>query len=191
MRDTLTVPGIIELEVQEYYDSISQDVIEVIRTDTEEKIIGRQTVEADSLVGYQIPEMLFDKNDSWFITNNENVLIEELQQNGRICVVKILDNASGNFILHYGDFELNISIEQPTIQTDIIGPIEVYPYDIQKYYIEDTSGIYSINKSCAKILNQANGVCEIEIVSSKKDNFILTYTTEENIYSLPIKILSL
>ena len=40
----MTVPGIIELEVQEYFDSLTEDLIEVTHTDVENEITGPQKV---------------------------------------------------------------------------------------------------------------------------------------------------
>ena len=111
VADTLTVPGIIELEIQEYYDSITEDLIEVYQVD---------------------------------------------------------------------------------IQNEIVGPQQVYPYETYQYSIEDTTGEFSIDDdSKAELIDQENGQCKIEILSSKKGNFNLIYTTNENIYILPIIILSL
>lgn len=111
VADTLTVPGIIELEVQEYFDSLTEDLIEVTHTD---------------------------------------------------------------------------------IENEITGPQEAYPYENYQYSIEDISGTFSIDDdSKAKIVSQENGWCEIEILSGKKGNFNLVYTTDENTYVLPITILSL
>lgn len=108
--DTLTVPGIIELEVQEYFDSLTEDLIEVKLIDT--------------------------------------------------------DN-------------------------EISGPQQVYPYENYHYSINNTNGRFSIDNDKAKIINQENGECEIEIISSKKGNFNLIYTVDEDIYTLSITILSL
>ena len=42
--DTLTVPGIIELEVQEYFDSLTEDLVEINQVDIQYNIIGQQKV---------------------------------------------------------------------------------------------------------------------------------------------------
>ena len=109
--DTLTVPGIIELEVQEYFDSLTEDLIEVTHTD---------------------------------------------------------------------------------VENEITGPQKVYPYENYQYSVENIGGTFSIDDdSKAKIINQENGWCEIEILSSKKGSFNLIYTIDENTYVLLITILSL
>ena len=109
--DTLTVPGIIELEVQEYFDSITEDLIEINHIDT---------------------------------------------------------------------------------QNEIIGPQQVYPYESYIYNIDNTAGEFSLDNNKAKIINQENGQCEIEIITGKKGKFNLIYTeNDETQYILPITILSL
>ena len=108
--DTLTVPGIIELEVQEYFDSLTEDLVEV---------------------------------------NHINA-------------------------------------------NEIIGSQQVYPYEKYIYRISDNTGTFSINDyTKAKIVNQQNGECTIEIITGKKGKFNLIYITEENEYILPITVLSL
>lgn len=109
--DTLTVPGIIELEVQEYFDSITEDLIEVSHID---------------------------------------------------------------------------------IQNEIIGPQQVYPYESYIYNIDNIAGEFSLDNDKAKIINQENGQCEIEIITGKKGKFNLIYTeNDETQHILPITILSL
>lgn len=108
--DTLTVPGIIELEVQEYFDSLTEDLVKT---------------------------------------------------------------------------------HQINIQNDIFGLQEVYPYEIYQYNIKDTTGEFSISNNKARILSQTDGQCQVEILSGKKGNFNLIYTTENKQYTLPITILSL
>ena len=109
--DTLTVPGIIELEVQEYFDSITEDLVQVNHVD---------------------------------------------------------------------------------IETEIIGPQEVYPYEIYTYTIENTLGEFSVDNNNVRLLSQENGQCEIEVLTGKKGVFNLIYTVDdENQYILPINILSL
>lgn len=111
--DTLTVPGIIELELGEYFDSITEDLIEAKTVDTIDTI------------------------------------------------------------------------------NEINGPRQVYPYEKYIYNIEDLTGVFSIDNDNVEIINQENGQCEIEIITSKKGKFNLTYTTGESQYVLPVEILSL
>lgn len=192
VRDTLTVPGIIELEVQEYFDSVTEGVAEVVKVDSLTEIIGKYEVDNNSSAGYQIDANMINDTDTWSISGNDNVIIKELQLNGQICVVDILPAASGTFTIHYGDFELEVAINEVTTDATIIGPVEVYPYEIYSYRAADDNGTYSISDICkARIISQKDGVCQLEIISGKKGDFVLTYTVGDANYSLPIKILSL
>ena len=190
VRDMLTVPGIIELEVQEYYDSVSEDIAKVIRVDKESTIIGKQEVLPGDLIGYQIDSSIFNDVDSWNITGNDEVVIDEYQLDGQICIVQINSNATGTFTISYGSASLEVTIQEIEENT-IMGATEVYPYDLQEYTVADSTGTYTINNCNAKILSQADGRCLIEITSKKKGSFNLVYTTETDTYTLPIKILSL
>ena len=76
-----------------------------------------------------------------------------------------------------------IEVTHTDIENEITGPQETYPYENYRFSVEDISGTFSIDDdSKAKIVNQENGWCEIEILSSKKGNFNLVYTTDENTY---------
>lgn len=109
--DSITVPGIIELEVQEYFDSITEDIVEVVEVDTNYEIIGNT---------------------------------------------------------------------------------KVYPYDCETYSIDVLGGTFKVsNESLAKILTQSDGQCTIEIISSRKGSFVLQYISNDEVYELPITILSL
>jgi hypothetical protein len=115
--DTLTVPGIIELEIGEYYDSITEDLIEI--------------------------NQVVDTNDSH-------------------------------------------------IEYEITGQQEVYPYESYVYSILDTGGEFIVdNTNKAKIIEQEDGQCKIEIISGRRGNFNLIYIKDELSYVLPITILSL
>lgn len=163
-----------------------------MKVDSLTEIIGKHEVENNSSAGYQIDVNMINDANTWSISGNDNVIIKELQLNGQICVVDILPAASGTFTIHYGDFELEVAINEVTTDATIAGPVEVYPYDIYSYRAADNNGTYSISDICkARIINQKDGVCQLEIISGKKGDFVLTYTVGDANYSLPIKILSL
>jgi hypothetical protein len=78
------------------------------------------------------------------------------------------------------------------IVSDIIGPQEVYPYEIYDYQINDLTGSFSVDApEKAKILEQQDGKCSLEIIASKKGKFNLSYNTDNTKFVLPITILSL
>ena len=67
VTDSISVPGILEIEVQEYYDNPIAELPEIRRgtenTDTN-IIIGETIVPQDTTIGYYIPkEYLKDKDE--------------------------------------------------------------------------------------------------------------------------------
>ena len=85
-----------------------------------------------------------------------------------------------------------VEVHQVDSDNDIIGPQIVYPYETYKYNIENIVGEFSIDNNKATIISQNEGQCTIEILTGKKGSFNLIYTTtDEEIYTLPITILSL
>ena len=56
VTDSISVPGILELEVQEYYDNPIAELPEIVReTDETSVIVGETTVKQDTVIGYYIP----------------------------------------------------------------------------------------------------------------------------------------
>lgn len=93
--------------------------------------------------------------------------------------------------------EIIPSPEQPPFEEGvpyIDGPLEVYPYDISIYTIQNESGgrwAVSDNKK-AKILESTELTATIEIITSKSGKFDLIYQKDGvNITSMPIAIKSL
>ena len=166
-------------------------MVEVYKADDviDDPIIGKTSVEVNSIAGYQISSTLFNDSDSWTVLNNDKVTIQELQANGQTCIVKIAENATGTFDLSYGSNSINVIIEQPI--TMIQGETEVYPYGTYIYTATDTTGVFSIEENTAEITYQENGRCNVEIVTGKRGSFVLKYKIDETIYSLSIKISSL
>lgn len=71
-RDYISVPGILEIEIQEYYDNLAEDLPEIKKEkpyiDYEDGeimpniIIGKTEVQQDTIVGYTILEEAYDKD---------------------------------------------------------------------------------------------------------------------------------
>ena len=83
-------------------------------------------------------------------------------------------------------------IEEPD-DSLIIGPKEVYPFDIVSYSIQDQSdGTWSISNKRASIIEQDGSFVKIEIITGKSGDFSLIYKKDgiEDIVK-NIKILSL
>lgn len=194
VTDSISVPGILELEVQEYYDNTIAELPEIkLDEETPLNVIKGQTVvKQDSVVGYMIDALAYDPTLTWEIKDNPRVKIEEILENGRICKVRIADGAIRTFRIYYGEqfLEVTIDWQKPIIQ----GPQEVYPYDVVQYSITavplDGLVNFKINNNNAKIIDQNGGTCTVEIVSSKKGKFDISATYGDIETILPVNIKS-
>ena len=143
ITDSISVPGIIELEVQEYYDNTIEELPKIqknpdVSIDPAPTIIGQTLVKPDSIVGYMIDPLYYKPEYEWEVKDNPRVEIESVKQNGHICEVKIHAGTVKPFTLEYGDQALvvNVDWEKPIIQ----GPQTVYPYDTHKYWLKHGKG---------------------------------------------------
>lgn len=195
VTDSITVPGIIELEVQEYYDNTIEELPKIrqnseIEIDPKPTIIGETLVKPDTIVGYMIDAEYYSPDNEWSVIDNPRVRIESIKDNGRICEVRIYAGTVKPFTLRYGDqlLKVNIDWEKPIIQ----GPQVVYPYDTHTYWLKNKKGEFSINSSLAKIIEFNEDSCKVEIVTGKKGKFVLDCLLEDGTTtSLEIDIKSL
>lgn len=195
VTDAISVPGILELEIQEYYDNSIAELPEIkVDQETPLNVIKGQTVvKQDSIIGYMIDNAAYDPNIEWEVRDNPRVKIEEILDNGRICKVKIFAGAVKTFRIYYGEqfLEVTIDWQKPIIQ----GPQEVYPYDTHTYFIkklpEGEKVEFSIDNNNAQIINTEKDSCQVEIVSSKKGKFTLFAKYADIETSLPVIIKSL
>lgn len=195
VTDAISVPGILELEIQEYYDNSIAELPEIkVDQETPLNVIKGQTVvKQDSIIGYMIDNAAYDPNIEWEVRDNPRVKIEEILDNGRICKVKIFAGAIKTFRIYYGEqfLEVTIDWQKPIIQ----GPQEVYPYDTHTYFIkklpEGEKVEFSIDNNNAQIINTEKDSCQVEIVSSKKGKFTLFAKYADIETSLPVTIKSL
>ena len=195
VTDSISVPGIIELEVQEYYDNSIADLPKVeMNQDTPLNVIKGQTVvKQDSIIGFCIDNEAYDKNIHWSVRNNPRVKILDEYDNGRMCKVKVFDGAIKDFDICYGEQFLTVSIDWK--KSAINGPLEVYPYDIVEYTVrkapEDSDVIFTLNNDNAKIIDSTSNSCKLEIISSKKGSFELAAKNENIDALISVKIKSL
>lgn len=195
VTDAISVPGILELEIQEYYDNSIAELPEIkLDQETPLNVIKGQTVvKQDSIIGYMIDNAAYDPNIEWEVRDNPRVKIEEILDNGRICKVKIFAGAVKTFRIYYGEqfLEVTIDWQKPIIQ----GPQEVYPYDVHTYSIkklpEEEKVEFSIDNNNAQIINTEKDSCQVEIISSKKGKFTLFAKYADIETSLPVTIKSL
>lgn len=191
--DAISVPGIIEIEVQEFYDNTPAELPKIIKQGCHE-IIGQESVEQNEEYGYTIRDAYFNPSFSWSIENNPRVEITEIYDNGKSCKIKVHQGAIKDFQIVYGDnhsgYHMDVKIARRC--KGINGPTLVYPYDTITYKVP-VSGKFHIETKLAKIVYQDSNSCTIEIVTSKKGNFILYFTpnNEENTIELPVTIGSL
>lgn len=195
VTDSITVPGIIELEVQEYYDNTIEELPKIrqnseVEIDPKPTIIGETLVKPDTIVGYMIDAKYYSPENEWSVIDNPRVRIENIKDNGRICEVRIYAGTVKPFTLQYGDqlLKVNVDWEKPIIQ----GPQVVYPYDTHTYWLKNKKGEFSINSNLAKIIEFNEDSCKVEIVTGKKGKFVLDCLLEDGTTtSLEIDIKSL
>jgi len=175
VTDSISVPGVLELEVQEYYDNSIAELPEIIDMSKQSHIIGEEVVEQDTIVGYFIPKEYYDDKKEWKVTGNNRVKITEILDEGQICKVRIYDGAVGGYTVSYGDETLEAVINWEHGYY-IEGPDEVYPYD---FYTYKANGTFSVDSDLVKIVEQDGTKCVIEVLTGKKGEFVLTCNTEE------------
>lgn len=186
VTDSISVPGILELEVQEYYDNPIAELPEIVHEGEEEDIIvGETTVKQDTVIGYYIPAEYIKSKYKWEVLGNPRVKIKEIMSEGNVCKVRVYDGAVGTYTVKYGDYTLDVSIDWK--REYIKGPDTVFPYDT---YIYKAKGLFAIdNTDVAKIISQDGTQCVVEIITGKKGEFTLYCKVEEgDIRKLPIKI---
>lgn len=85
--------------------------------------------------------------------------------------------------------------DNSTIESNIVGDTEVYPYDIEEYSLRGDfkEGTWSINNNKAKIVEVKDNSAIVEVVTGKSGEFILTYSEKdsEKVLTLKVKINSL
>jgi len=184
VTDSISVPGILELEVQEYYDNPIAELPEIKKETEDSVIIGETVVSQDSEVGYYIPKSYLKKKYEWKVTGNPRVRILEVLNNGNMCKIKVFDGAVGNYTISYGDYNLECTIDWQ--RNYIVGPDVIYPYSLVSY---KGTGTYTIDSDLVRINRQDGKSCDIEVLTGRKGSFNLTCTTDEGeIYTLPITI---
>jgi hypothetical protein len=192
VTDPISVPGILELELQEYYDNKEADLPQVKPSDKNQLIKGEKIVKQNTSVGYMVDDSIYNPSTSWTIAGNDRVKVEETLNNGRICKVKIHEGAVGKFTLMYGTNRMEITID--TSDSFIIGPIEVFPYSTNRYSITLPQGkeaLFRTDNPNAKVVAVGDDYCDVEIASGKSGKFKVMVKIDETIYELPVKIKSL
>ena len=190
--DEISVPGIIELEIREFYDDPLED-LPVVEQEGCHEIIGRETVEQDGTYGYMIRSAYVNPEFSWRVEGNPRVEIES--QEGDTCNVLVHDGAIRGFRLIYGNktsgYYMDITIEREC--KGIIGPQTVYPYDIVDYKT-NVKGTFTLSDNrIANIIERKDTSCTVEITTGKTGDFELIFepTDFDTTIKYPIHIGSL
>lgn len=192
VTDPISVPGILELELQEYYDNKEADLPQVKPSDKNQLIKGEKIVKQNTSIGYMVDDSIYNPSTSWTIAGNDRIKIEEVLNNGQICKVKVNEGAIGKFTLSYGTNSMEITID--TSDSFINGPTEVFPYSTNRYSIALPQGkqaLFKTDNPSAKVVAVGDDYCDVEIVSGKSGKFKVMVKIDENIYELPVKIKSL
>lgn len=192
VTDPISVPGILELELQEYYDNKEADLPQVKPSDKNQLIKGEKIIKQNTSVGYMVDDSIYNPSTSWTIAGNDRVKIEETLNGGKICKVKIHEGAIGKFTLSYGTNSMEITID--TSDSFISGPIEVFPYSTNRYSIvlpQGKEALFRTDNPNTKIVAVGDDYCDVEIVSGKSGKFKVMVKIDETIYELPVKIKSL
>lgn len=195
--DRITVGGILEVEIREYFDDKYSDVPDVspdgICTRSN-PILGLEEVRQEMEVGYQIRDGFFNDKYRWDVVGNPRVEIKNVSESGNACTVKIHDGAIRGFNVVYGDafcahsLPVTINIDEPSIK----GADCVYPYDVVQFS-SAIDGVFSTSdEKLAKITDQDGNRCCVEILTGKSGKFTLFLKDNDGkLYSKDVSIKSL
>lgn len=193
VTDSITVPGIIELEIQEYYDNTIADLPKVIIEEetVSQSIIGSANIKHGEPGGYSVDLAHYQPGVEWEIANNPRVRVDETFDNGRICKVILLPGAVGSFDLLYGKESIHIEIQEEELF--IQGPQEVYPYETHTYRVNGYVGTFVVNdNNLVQIISTTEDSCEVRIVTGKKGEFKIGFVSDSGEkFVLPVSIGSL
>ena len=191
VTDSISVPGILELEIQEYFDSLSEDLPSIEVTD-QNGIVGPIEVKQDVEVGYMLSN---NNNEDWTITGNPRVQIIKVSEDKKYCTVKVHQGAIGSYTLKCGNESLTANIDWH--KSIICGPTTVYPYDKHIYHIDAKEGITVVqfttdNPEIATCKQNEDLSCEVFIKTSRAGEFkvLATYGNNETA-ELPVRVESL
>ena len=189
--DRISVPGIIELEIQETFDNYIAELPKIQKVDYFTQIVGETLVRQDTIQGYKIDAELYNPDYKWVVEGNKRVeLLEELD-GGRCCTVKVHPGAIRTYRVKYTNgvtgyyLDAKIDIEKQLIN----GDAEVHPYDIKKYSCKE-DGVFWLDTKYAKITEQTSKTCTVEILRGKSGEFTLYFkeSASGEVRTLPIKI---
>lgn len=192
--DRISVPGVLELEVGEYFNNKYEDLPEIRREECDE-IMGRTQVNQGETLGYEIQERYYNPKYHWEVRGNSRVEVVEELEDSRIAKVKVHEGAIGSFQVVYGGknsgFHINVSINR--ICNPIKGPHEAYTYDKIYYTIDDNQGRwYVYPTTVAKIVEETKDGIKVEVLSRSNSEFTVEHVDingETDVLVVPVKTL--
>ncbi len=193
VTDRITVPGIIELEVQEYWDNTPAELPEVIQENTVSQIVGKTTVKQNSINGYEIDRKFYDRSFHWEVSGNPRVELADVLADGKLCTVRVHPGAIRTYRVSYTNgkdgYFTDVTIDHS--KQIIKGPSEVHPYDNVTYSM-DKPGKFWVETNLAKVVDSEDTSCAIEITTGKKGKFTLYFKPADggNVIGLPVTIKS-
>lgn len=203
--DCISVAGVLEIEIKEYYDNVAEDLPQIKREPQQaidggqetipHLIIGKSEVEPGEVTGYTILETDYDPGTEWAIAEGDacNAEIVEILEDGKVCKVKAAEaKRESSFTLLYGTISYTVHINDA--ESMIIGDSIVYPYSEHTYTISGVhNGRFYIDSKLAAIRKNDSNKCVVEILSGKKGKFTLSYIEDEtdDVFELPITIKSM
>lgn len=194
--DPITVDGIIEVELGEYFNNSVKDLPKIVNAEgNESKIHGETIVKQDSINGFAIVPEAYNPKFQWKVFGNPRVKLDKVYENGRSCKVKVFPGAIKSFYVEYGDEQLRVEVDwhKPVIQ----GPQEVYPYDVHTYWLKGIDDGTEIQfrldcpKGVAKFVDMGNDYCKVEFIGGKSGKMSLLAKNDDDVYELPITVKSL
>ena len=126
---------------------------------------------------------------------------QKVKFDNKVWEVQVINTIYGNGIIqvHLKEYYIDAYEEDnkdpdiPVPESKIVGPAQLYPYDVAKYSISDgLVGTWSIDSNKVKIkeVTEDNEVI-IEILTGKSGEFNVLYTTDTEVISYPVVIKSL
>lgn len=192
VTDDISVPGVLELEVQEYFDNNTDDLPKISKEENQNIIIGKTIVNPNELIGYQIDKSYLSDDSSWSIINNNKVTFNVIKNYPNMIEVKIDSSASGSFTIKYGSYSIDVTINDS--MNKILGSSEILVYSEDNIYdcnFSDT-GNWSVDSTKVSIISQTSNQCKLKVLTGKKDNFNLIYNKSDGtkiIFNINIKSL--
>ena len=187
--DTISVPGIIEVNLKETFQDKVSEVADVLQACEADPVMGLNLVEQDGEYGYEVRGSYLNQDRNWVVEGNDRVRIKSVSEDGRFCTVRVHNGAVDGFTVKYGTHDTWYvkKVQIKCCCTPIVGPTVVYPYDVVEYKLRDsekhgTFYVDGVDTRHAKVIEQNGNSCKVEITASKTCEFLLRCQTSDDGY---------